>query len=155
MLTAVQIEDDKSGSKGTLLCPSAPAEWEHPKVFGIVCGTPEKPAVKYLESVQPLTAEISASISPASPGEVLRIAAPCAEHKCQHFQHGHCGLIARTITVLNPVASRLPPCPIRSTCRWWNEQGREACFRCPQVVTNSFSNEVEYVRAASPPQNKQ
>jgi hypothetical protein len=24
---------------------------------------------------------------------------------------------------------------VRSTCRWWMQEGRAACTRCPQVVT--------------------
>ena len=36
---------------------------------------------------------------------------------------------------LAPVVSDLPSCQIRDTCRWFAEEGGEACLRCPQVVT--------------------
>jgi len=29
----------------------------------------------------------------------------------------------------------LPACLIRATCRWYQQEGKAACHRCPQVVT--------------------
>ena len=36
---------------------------------------------------------------------------------------------------LDPVVDALPSCSIRNTCRWFADQERAACVRCPQVVT--------------------
>ena len=37
----------------------------------------------------------------------------------------------------DPVVRALPRCAIRPTCRWFRQEGPAACFRCPQVVTDS------------------
>jgi hypothetical protein len=31
----------------------------------------------------------------------------------------------------------LPPCSIRPGCMWWRQEGKNACLRCPQVVTET------------------
>jgi len=133
-----------------LVCPSAPPVWDGARVFGVVLGTVAEPRVSYLTQVQPLSPELVELTRPVSPAEVFRIAAPCAMHRCQHFAKGCCQLVSRTITHLEPVQDKLPPCMIRMSCRWWKEQGKEACYRCPQVVTNSFSQDENVILAATP-----
>jgi hypothetical protein len=133
-----------------LLCPSAQAEWEGAKAFGVVLGTVTEPRVAYFAQPLPLSLELVESTSPVSPAEVLRIAAPCATSQCQHFESGQCQLISRTVDYLDPVTEKLPRCAIRASCRWWHEHGKEACYRCPQVVTNSFSGDEKVVFAATP-----
>jgi hypothetical protein len=143
--------EPESEQREDLFCPSAQPEWEGAKVFGVVLGTATEPRVAYLTQAQPISQELVELTRPVSPAEVLRIAAPCATHRCQHFENGRCQLVARTITHLAAVSEKLPPCPIRVSCRWWTEQGKEACYRCPQVVTNSFSQDENIVLAATPP----
>ena len=58
-----------------------------------------------------------------------------------HFANHACSLAARIATMLDPVVSGLPRCAIRPTCRWFREQGRAACVRCPQVVTEAREGE--------------
>lgn len=131
-------------------CPSAQADWPEAKVFGVVLGTSEVPRVAYLIAPEPVTHRHHELTAPLVPAEVLRIAAPCVGDRCLHHDHGRCQLAARTTVHLQPVTQRLPPCAIRSSCRWWREQGKAACFRCPQVVTNSGSSGESVVRAATP-----
>lgn len=133
-----------------LFCPSAQPDWEGAKAFGVVLGSVEEPRVSYLAEAQPMTQEVVELTSPVSAAEVFRIAAPCATNRCQHFENGHCQLVSRTIAYLEPVVEKLPQCLIRGSCRWWNEQGKEACYRCPQVVTNSFSQHDKIILAATP-----
>ena len=140
-----QVDGDQS-----LLCPSAQADWEGARVFGVVGGTVKEPRVSYLTEPQPVTKELLDLTSPVVPTEVLRIAAPCAKSSCQHFDGMNCQLVSRTIAYLQPVTEKLPPCPVRSSCRWWHEQGRDACFRCPEVVTDSFTDNEQVVLAATP-----
>lgn len=142
--------DLESKQKGDLSCPSAQPDWEGAKVFGVVMGTVTEPRVSYLAQAQLISQELVELTRPVSPAEVFRIAAPCVTHRCQHFENGRCQLVSRTIAHLEPVIEKLPPCPIRVSCRWWNEQGKEACYRCPQVVTNSFSQDEKVILAATP-----
>jgi hypothetical protein len=44
----------------------------------------------------------------------------------------------------------LPPCKIRHECRWFLQEGRPACRRCPQVITEVREPSAEFRRAATP-----
>lgn len=142
--------DLECGHKEALFCPSAQPDWEGAKAFGVVTGTVTVPAVSYLAQVLPMSQQLVELTRPVSPAEVFRIAAPCATDRCQHFEDGHCQLVSRTIAHLEPVTEKLPQCLIRVSCRWWNEHGKEACYRCPQVVTNSFSRDEKIILVATP-----
>jgi len=131
-----------------LLCPSAPPEWDGGVVFGVVLGTPDAPRVAPLAEPLPVTADVLALCEPATPTEVLRIAAPCANERCANFKHGSCGLIDEIAAQFAPVVGALPHCRIRPQCRWWHQRGRDACLRCPQIVTDT---RVAEQRAAAPP----
>jgi hypothetical protein len=48
------------------------------------------------------------------------------------------------------VVDALPRCLIRPACRWFQQEGKEACVRCPQVVTESSNVSADYRRAALP-----
>ena len=47
----------------------------------------------------------------------------------------HATRTTRRRSVGAPVVGALPRCAIRPTCRWFRQEGREACLRCPQVAT--------------------
>jgi hypothetical protein len=135
---------------GGPLCPSAQPEMKGAVVFGLVLGTITEPRVAYLAEAQPITKEVLALAGPVKPAEVFRLAAPCAGHGCQHFDGMHCGLATRTAQVLPPVTDALPACVIRPECRWWQQEGKAACMRCPQVVTESYHLPLEFRQAANP-----
>ena len=119
-------------------CPSARPEMRGSAAFGVVQGTVEQPRVGFLEQAVPVTEELLALSGPVAPTEVFRFAAPCAAKACQHFDGGDCRLATRIVQHLPAVVSDLPPCAIRDACRWWLQEGVEACLRCPLVVTESF-----------------
>ena len=89
---------------------------------------------------------------PVAPTEVFRFAAPCAGSGCVHFAAGEskCRLIEKVVRFMPVVGERLPACAIRPSCRWWQQEGRAACLRCPQVVTRNFKP-TEAVRQAADP----
>jgi hypothetical protein len=122
-----------------LLCPSAQPEMAGSVIFGIVGGTVDEPRVGYLTEVLPTTLERLALALPVKPTEVFRFGAPCAGTACRHFDGMQCRLAVRTVQRLEPVVEALPPCPVRSDCRWWRQEGRAACVRCPQVVTEIYA----------------
>jgi hypothetical protein len=120
---------------GQLDCPSAQPGMSGARAFGVVLGTVDQPQVAYLQH----EAVIDISRLEAPKGvqltEAFRIAATCEESRCTHFNGRRCTLGQRVVERLPTVVDALPPCTIRSTCRWYAEQAAEACLRCPQVVT--------------------
>jgi hypothetical protein len=131
-----------------VLCPSARPDIDGSRVFGVVAGTTEKPHVRLLRQTLPVVRELLDVTGAADPAEVFRFAAPCAEAACRHFDGSRCRLGERVVQIL-PVASlTAPPCPLRPQCRWWQEQGKAACMRCPQVVSQVHEPSAEYRRAA-------
>lgn len=130
-------------------CPSAQPSAEG-VVIGVVTGTTEERRIGYLNEPQPVTDAILAMAAPAEPAQVFRMAAPCMGEGCKHFAGGDCNLVKRIVASLEPVVSSLPPCHIRPTCRWFRQEGRVACVRCPQVVTNTYDG-TEFQRWVADP----
>jgi hypothetical protein len=116
----------------------------------VVGGTVETPTVSYLKETQPLTDHISKLGNKITPEEVFRIAAPCEEKGCQHFDGHDCKLATRVAEKLPIAAEQLPPCAIRRNCRWWQQEGVSACMRCPQVITDNYDPSMLAVEVALP-----
>jgi hypothetical protein len=130
-------------------CPSAQPSADG-IVIGVVTGTAERRRIGYLTQPQRVTEDILALAAPAAPAQVFRMAAPCMGEGCKHFSGGGCHLVKRIVAGFEPVVSALPPCQIRPTCRWFRQEGRAACLRCPQVVTNTYDATDEQWRVADP-----
>jgi len=120
------------------LCPSAQPGMEHCRVLGVVQRDGPAPMLQYLDQHLPATAEVLAMAAPLKPTEVFRLAATCAEHKCPHFDGTDCQLATRIVQILPPVVDALPPCIIRQECRWYSQEGRAACQRCPEITTVNY-----------------
>jgi len=146
------IDDTKSVSSrnhdNTLLCPSAQPDMTGCRVLGVVGGTVEAAQVAYVNGPVPVTSELLASTAPLKPTEVFRFAAHCEGNACRHFDGINCNLATRIVQILPAVVETLPACLIRPSCRWYQQEGRAACMRCPQVVTESFQPTEEFLRAA-------
>ncbi len=123
----------------TTLCPSARPESEDSVVFGIISGTVAEPRVAYLKQPLPISDELIAKASPITPTEIFRMATPCAAKACLHFDGQDCRLAKQIAEKLPTVAEELPPCSIRQDCRWWKQEGKAACIRCPQVITDNYN----------------
>jgi hypothetical protein len=132
------------------LCPSAQPDWPTAAIIGVVGGAPEQAAVAFLDEPAALTAELLALAEPLQPTEVFRFTAPCASASCRHFGEGRCRLASKIVHLLPRVTSELPPCAIRARCRWWVQEGRAACMRCPQVVTQDGLQSEAWQKAADP-----
>lgn len=133
-----RLKVDRHRIADKTLCPSSLPELPNSKIFGVVEGTIAMPKVTYLSEPLPATPALLAAASPAEPTEVFRIAAPCIVGGCQHFSEGQCQLAQRIVSRLPEVTDSLPDCPIRSDCRWWQQEGKQACLRCPQLVRLSY-----------------
>ena len=129
---------DKAKSEKVPLCPSARPTPETSVVFGVINGL-AAPRVTYLKQARALTAELIAKVQPVTPAEVFRVASSCETESCKHFDGTNCQLATRVAEQLPAVVEQLPPCSIRRDCRWWQQEGTAACFRCPQVITDHYS----------------
>lgn len=56
----------------------------------------------------------------------------------------------RIVEKLPAVVEQLPPCSIRRDCRWWQQEGKAACMRCPQIITDNYSSSEQLRQAADP-----
>jgi hypothetical protein len=131
-------------------CPSAQPDWPGAVVIGTVAGSADEPHVVFTDEPVGVSEEVMKLARPVHPTEVFRFAAPCLCTGCLHFDSGRCSLVQRVVRILPSVTDDLPACPIRSRCRWWLEEGRAACLRCPQVVTENTNPSEEMVVAARP-----
>jgi hypothetical protein len=116
-------------------CPSAQPDMHEARVFGLLSGSAEQPRVAYLKQEAVIPAEAVPDTGDLKAIEVFRFAARCEEGRCAQYADGRCSLGQRLVDGLDEVVDSLPSCTIRPTCRWYAEQGRAACLRCPQVVT--------------------
>ncbi len=139
----------KINKSGTIHCPSAQPSADG-VVIGVVTGTAAEPRIGYLTEPQPVTDEILALAAPVAPAQVFRMASPCMGESCKHFSGGDCNLVKRIVASFDPVVSALPPCRIRPTCRWFQQEGGKACLRCPQVVTTSYGGTELQRQVADP-----
>lgn len=120
------------------LCPSAQPGMDRCRVLGVVRQEGSTPILEYLNQLLPATPEILAMAAPLKPTEVFRLAATCAEHKCPHFDGADCQLATRVVQILPAIVDALPPCIIRTECRWYSQEGGAACKRCPAITTVSY-----------------
>jgi len=134
----------------TTLCPSARPEMSGSKVFGLISGTVDAPRLAYLKQPLPVTEEVKALSGSVTPTEVFRIAATCVQKNCQHFDGENCRLAMQVIETLPAVVEQLPPCSIRSECRWWQQEGKAGCMRCPQVITDNYNPSEIVMKAGKP-----
>src|SRR5262249_16032968 len=118
---------DKSPSGPPPSCPSARPEMAGSVVFGVVGGTAAEPRLGSLDHPPPVPPATPPPAGPAPPGEVFRFAAPCAGSGCQPFDGARCRLAQRVASLLPVIDDRLPPCRLRPTCVWWQQEGVEAC----------------------------
>jgi len=138
------------GPPKPLMCPSAQPEMEDSVVLGILENTPEGQQLAWIEKPQPVTPQLLSLTGEVDPRNIFRFAARCEESRCVHFDGKDCRLASRIVQILPVVVDLLPACRIRPECRWYQQEGRDACLRCPQVVTHLENPTAEMVQAATP-----
>jgi len=142
--------DSEPESEDVRLCPSAQPDMSGARAIGVVAGTPRHPRVRWMPRPIPVTDELLQLAAGVEPTEVFRFAAPCAESGCQHFDGDNCRLGEKLAADVPVELQVLPPCSIRRSCRWFAEQGRTICNRCPEVVTLDYRATPELQQAADP-----
>jgi hypothetical protein len=107
------------------------------QVLGVVSRDAHAPRLAYLDEPMAATPKTLELAAPLAVSEVFRLSARCEETKCMHFDGARCQLAVRIAKLLPEVVDHLPACNIRPSCRWFRQEGRAACLRCPQIVTGS------------------
>lgn len=139
-----------AAAPGPAACPSAQPDMQDAQLLGVVSGPPEAPRLAYLNARLPVSDALLKAAEPVPAIKVMRFAARCEEQKCTHFDGSNCTLAQRVVSMLPEVTEMLPPCVIRSTCRWYRQEGRAACMRCPQIVTLADMGDETKRRVAQP-----
>jgi hypothetical protein len=70
-----------------------------------------------------------------SPEKRFRFSGTCKKGGCVQWSGDRCGVIDRVLERGQP-AGALPECTIRPNCRWHLQSGDQACFACPEVMTD-------------------
>lgn len=120
-----------------LKCPSAQPGMGDVQVLGVISRDAGQPGLAYLDEPVAATPELMALAAPVAVSEVFRLSARCEESKCTHFDGARCQLAVRIAKLLPEAVDTLPACNIRRDCRWFRQEGRAACLRCPQIVTGN------------------
>ncbi len=136
--------------EGPPYCPSAQPHMEGAFAFGIMGGKVGERRVGYLPERVPVTDELLALSGPVKPAEVFRFGAPCAGGACSHFDGHDCRLATKIVQLTPSVTTALPSCQLRPDCRWWRQEGKAACMRCPAIRTESYNPSEEQRVAANP-----
>jgi len=82
----------------------------------------------------------------ATPPEArLRFAGQCVEAACAQWTGAACGVIQGLLTATGekteePRETGIPVCAIRPSCRWFSQEGLDACRVCPLVVRSPKAN---------------
>lgn len=75
----------------------------------------------------------------------FRFANKCVEGGCKQWTGTRCGVADKMIGFLDKIntGDQLIPCSIRHQCRWFIQNGNEACKICPYVVTEITQEEID------------
>jgi len=120
--------------KEPLLCPSAPVK----KGLDVFAYFDDKKDLQYLEETEPITVVMIDELKLSSTSTSLRAAMPCATKGCINWDGSRCSVPDQMNYLLkekikpNPILS----CAIRTSCRWYAQEGIAACSICPLVVTD-------------------
>ncbi|MGA2452323.1 MAG: hypothetical protein ABSG93_02295 [Solirubrobacteraceae bacterium] len=106
----------------------------------------------YLNEAIPLDDLFLEKVRGRAPMQRFRFSEPCVEAGCAQWTGSRCGLIDEVLDSAKHVpeagVARLPRCPIRRSCRWFHQVGRDACLVCPFIVRGGDEHEDEWALVA-------
>ncbi len=87
--------------------------------------------------------EVASQASPAE--QHFRFTNKCIESGCAQWTGSRCGVADQILTVMDQlvVSDTLPECGIRPACRWYRQNGPDACKVCPFVITHTTEEDWE------------
>jgi hypothetical protein len=94
-------------------------------ILGVISRDEDEPRLAYLDELALATPETLELAAPLDPSQVFRLSARCEEKKCTHFDG--------------------------RDCRWFRQEGRAACVRCPQIVTGVYDADATLQQVAGIP----
>jgi hypothetical protein len=78
-----------------------------------------------------------------APEERFRFVNKCALGGCRQWTGKACGIALRVVHFLgNQQQGELPACSIRSSCRWFGQEGDKICALCPYIITDITADEI-------------
>lgn len=85
------------------------------------------------------------AVNNSSPGRQFRFTNKCLESGCKQWKGNRCNVSDQIITAIDILSSNteLPVCDIRPQCRWFIQNGTDACKVCPIVISETTSEEWE------------
>lgn len=116
-------------------CPSSVAA-EGSILLGVIN---KNGTLGYIANKTEVTPELFAEISKTEePEKHFRFSSTCVESGCRQWDKGHCGVIKKIMHTNDDLQleEQLPECSIRSSCRWYFQEGGKACSFCPFIITN-------------------
>jgi hypothetical protein len=134
-----------------LKCPSAQPGMGDVQILGVISRDDHEPRLAYLDQTMPASVDTLELAAPLDVSQVFRLSARCEEKKCAHFDGVDCQLAVRIAKLLPEVVDHLPACNIRPDCRWFRQEGRAACVRCPQIVTGTYEADERLQAVAGMP----
>jgi hypothetical protein len=144
----------RRGTDESLKCPSAQPGMGDVLVLGVVSRDGDEPRLAYVDERVAPTSEMLGLAAPLSVSQVFRLSARCEEKKCTHFDGARCQLAVRIANMLPEVVDALPACNIRPECRWFRQEGKAACLRCPQIMTGVHEADDTLQKVAGVPKLK-
>jgi hypothetical protein len=134
-----------------LKCPSAQPGMGGVQILGVISRDAAEPRLAYLDEAVPAAPGTLEIAAPLDVSQVFRLSARCEASKCTHFDGRDCQLAVRIANMLPEVVDHLPACNIRPDCRWFRQEGRAACVRCPQIVTGTDDADERLRKVAGVP----
>ncbi|QXP57165.1 hypothetical protein H0I25_05065 [Cellulophaga sp. HaHa_2_95] len=128
------MKKSKNTKEENLLCPSYLAK-PGAQLYGIINSD------GYIDFLkQPIAVNetfIAQANEGRNPEKRFRFAGNCAKSGCKQWTGKDCGLVGNIISIVaNEVSKELQFCPIRTKCRWYAQEGEQACAQCNEVVRN-------------------
>ncbi|MBK7359176.1 MAG: hypothetical protein IPI45_06280 [Saprospiraceae bacterium] len=127
----------------TILCPSSRAQ-TGARLLGIRQEDGSMAILPEPLKIDNSFIDISHQLAPAE--QQFRFTNKCVESGCKQWTGARCGVADKLIQACSSIqlANTLPECGIRPQCRWYKQNGDEACKICPLVITELTEEEWVY-----------
>jgi hypothetical protein len=118
--------------KSSFLCPSAPL-YPGSRLLGVVKGDKQVDILEKPIEIDEVFIEAAGKGKPAE--QKFRFVNKCVKSGCAQWSEGSCGVIKRVLAVMEEkaLAEEKPDCSIRPECRWFAQEGYQACAACTTI----------------------